>query len=34
MKSTLLLTSAGIVPEARDTFVALLPKKKPEEKAL
>ena len=31
MTPTLLLTSAGIVPEIRDYFISILPKKKPEE---
>ena len=31
MTPTLLLTSAGIVPEIRDYFISVLPKKKPEE---
>lgn len=29
--ATLLLTSAGIIPEIRDYFISILPKKKPEE---
>ena len=31
MTPTLLLTSAGIVPEVRESFISVLPKKKPDE---